>query len=154
MTSLFTKFDQTLSNGECRDDDLLSDAAGGGNGTATGASEVITIGADDLFDQAEITQAFQISGDAGHGQVRQKRFQISSSYAPNVELWMLQGAQQIMLGLVEEIEPFDAMAVDFLGRSQLAQASRSCGEVIQSGKEVEIATIRNYGDTLLNTLNY
>ena len=74
MTSPLTETEQNLSYGESRDDDLLGDTAGGSDGIATGASKVISIRADDLFDQAEVTQAFQITGDARNGQSGQERF--------------------------------------------------------------------------------
>lgn len=74
MTPLLTEAEQNLSYGESRNVDLLGDAEGGSDGIAAGASEVIAIRADDLFDQAEVTQAFQITGDARNGQSGQERF--------------------------------------------------------------------------------
>ena len=74
MTSLFTNSEQTLSYGESRDDDVFRKFAGSRDGIAADASEVIAVGADDLLDEAEVAQAFEITGDAGGGQVRQVRF--------------------------------------------------------------------------------
>ncbi|MBK7051574.1 MAG: hypothetical protein IPH54_12925 [Rhodoferax sp.] len=54
---------------------------------------------------------------------------------------MLQRAQQIVLGLVEEIESLDAMPVDFLWGGQFVQATRSRREIVEGGKKVEVAAI-------------
>ncbi|MGB4857031.1 MAG: hypothetical protein WBP37_16230, partial [Candidatus Dechloromonas phosphoritropha] len=141
MTQLFTFSEQKLSCRESGPDDLLGDATSSGDGISTGASQVIAVGADDLFDQPEVTQTPEVSCDAGSGQVRQERFQIGPADAANVELGMLERAQQVMLDLVEEIEAFDAMPVDFFGRGQFAEATRAGGEVIESAKEFQVATV-------------
>lgn len=67
--------------------------------------EVIAIRADDLFDQAEVTQAFQVSGDAGNGQTAQERFQIGTSDAPDIELGMLQEARTSCSVLSKKLKP-------------------------------------------------
>ena len=120
MTQLFTFSEQKLSCRESGPDDLLGDATRSGDGISTGASQVIAVGADDHFDQPEVTQ---------------------TPDAANVELGMLERAQQVMLDLVEEIEAFDAMPVDFFGRGQFAEATRAGGEVIESAKEFQVATV-------------
>lgn len=112
MTSLFTNSEQTPSCGESGDDDLLGESAGGGDGAATEAGQVVAIGASDFLDEAELAQAFEIAGDTGGGAIRQERLQIGAAHAADVERRALQGAQQRTLGLVEEVEAFDAMAID------------------------------------------
>src|SRR4030066_637297 len=121
MTLFFTNSEQILPCGEGWDDELLGEPASGRDGIAAGTSEVIAVSADDLLDQPEVTQAFEIAGDAGDRQMGQEWLQVSASYPTDVELRMLQSAQQIMLGLVEEIKALDAVTIDLFGRGQFVQ---------------------------------
>lgn len=59
MTSLCTDSDQTLSDGGSRDDDLLGESAGGGDGVAAGSGEAIAIGSAKLPDEADRAQIDQ-----------------------------------------------------------------------------------------------
>src|SRR4030067_3153608 len=121
MTLFFTNSEQILPCGEGWDDELLGEPASGRDGIAAGTSEVIAVSADDLLDQPEVTQAFEIAGDAGDRQMGQERLQVSASYPTDVELRMVQSAQQIMLGLVEEIKALDVVAIDLFGRGQFVR---------------------------------
>ena len=115
MTSLFTNSEQILSYGKSGDDELLGDSAGGGDGATAEAGEVIAIGAGDFLDEAEVAQASEITGDAGDGHLREKRFQIGTANTTDVELRTLQGAQQGMLGLVEKLKPLTRWPSTSLG---------------------------------------
>ena len=86
MTSLFTNSEQILSYGESRDDDLLGQTAGGCDGIATEAGQVVAVSVGDFLDEAEVAQASQVTDDAGCGQGREKRFQTGAAHATDVEL--------------------------------------------------------------------
>jgi len=53
--------------GESRNDGEFSEAAASGDGGAPGAGEVISIGAGKTFDDPELTQAGEVSGEGGGG---------------------------------------------------------------------------------------
>src|SRR5664279_5192080 len=141
MTLLFTNSEQILSCGENWDDDLFGDTAGGGYGISAEASEVIAVGVCSSLDEFQVAQTFQITSDAGGRQVHENGFQVGTTQAAYVELRTLQGAQQGMLGLVEEIEAFDTMTIDRFGCGQLIERTMAGGEVIEGREEFEIAAV-------------
>jgi len=53
--------------GESRNDGLFSEAAASGDGGAPGTGEVISISAGKTFDDPELTQAGEVSGEGGGG---------------------------------------------------------------------------------------
>ena len=141
MTSLFTNSEQILSCGKSGDDDLFGDSASGGDGATAEAGQVIAVSTGDLLDEAEVAQASEITGDAGGRQMGKKRFQVGTTHTTDVELRTLQGAQQRMLGLVEEVEALDAMAIDLFGRGQFVEAATTGREVVERGEKFEIAAV-------------
>jgi len=73
--------------------------------------------------------------------VHENGFQVGTAQAVDVELRTLQGAQQGMLGLVEEIEALDAMTIDRFGCGQLIERAMAGGEVIECREEFKIAAV-------------
>lgn len=86
MTLLFTKYEQTLSYGGSRDDDLFRESAGCCDGAAAETSQVIGVGAGDFFDEAKVAQTFEVTDDASCGQVRKKWFQVGATSAEGESL--------------------------------------------------------------------
>lgn len=84
MTSLFTNSEQIFSYGESRDDELLGDFACGGDGATAKAGQVIAIGSDNLFYEAEIVQMSEVAGNSGCGQILEKRHQIGAANTVDV----------------------------------------------------------------------
>ena len=95
----------------------------------------------DFLDEAQDTETFQVAGDTGHGEVGQEGFEIGTAHATDVELRALQGAEQGVLSLVEEVEALDAMTVDRFGSGEFVEAATAGGEVIERGEEFEIAAV-------------
>jgi hypothetical protein len=52
-------------SGESRNDGLLSEAAACRDGSTAGAGEIVAIGAGDAFDDVELAQAGEMSGEGG-----------------------------------------------------------------------------------------
>ena len=63
MTSLFTNSEQILSCGEGRDDELFGESASNSDCAAPEARQVIAVSTGDLFDEAEVAQAFEVTGN-------------------------------------------------------------------------------------------
>ena len=52
-------------SGESRNDGLFGEAAAGSNRGAASAGEVVAVGASDAFDDAELAQTGELSGEGG-----------------------------------------------------------------------------------------
>ena len=52
-------------SGKSRNDGVFGEAASGSDGGAASAGEVIAIGADDAFDDTELAQTGELSGEGG-----------------------------------------------------------------------------------------
>ena len=52
-------------SGESRNDGVFGEAAAGRDGGAASAGEVVSIGADDALDDAELAQTGELSGEGG-----------------------------------------------------------------------------------------
>jgi hypothetical protein len=70
-----------------------------------------------------------------------KRDEIATTQATDVELGVLQGAQQGLLGTVEEVEALERITGDGLGAGQPMQVSIPGGEVVECGKIVQVAAV-------------
>ena len=91
---------------------MFGEAPTGSDGGAAGASEIVTIGAGDAFNDAELAQAGELSGEGSGRALAEQRQEISAAEAGDVEGGQLQGREQGLLDAVEEIEPSDIAAVD------------------------------------------
>ena len=133
--------EDNFSCSESRNDNLFRKSTSGGNSVATEPCQVVAVSTDDFFDEAEVAQASEITTDAGGGQVWQIWFQVGATNTADIELRSLQGTQQGMLGLVKEVEAFDAMPINFFGCGELVEAAIAGGEIVESGKKFEIAAV-------------
>ena len=77
--------------GECRDDGVFSEAAASGDGGATGAGEIIAIGAGDPFEDAELAQASKVSGEGSGRGLGERRQEVGAAETSDVEGGTLQG---------------------------------------------------------------
>ena len=80
--------------------------AGSGNGCPSESSKVIAVGMRDFLDEAKCAQPSELACHGSGGQV-ESGDQISPSPAVDVELAVLQGSQQRLVGVVEEVQPLD-----------------------------------------------
>ena len=96
-----------MSSGHGWNDAEACERAGGGDGGATEAGQVIAIGMHDLLDQSELAEARELArhGPWSEMQVRQ---QIGATPTVDIEFPELQSTQQRLLGGVEEIQSLDA----------------------------------------------
>src|SRR5271157_5342214 len=93
--------------GESRDDAHLGDGAGCGDRGAAEAGQVVAISAGDALDQAEPAHATDLPGESSRAQAGDKGSQVYSAQSADVELRMLQSAEQCLLASLEEVQPFD-----------------------------------------------
>ena len=73
---------------------VLSEAAASGDGGAAGAGEVVAIGASNAFDDANVAQAGELSGEGGRGALGEQRSEVGAAEASDVEARTLQGREQ------------------------------------------------------------
>lgn len=118
---------------ESWNDEPLRDIAVSAIGAVAEMAGVIEIGAGDCLNAAAVAQAFEISADAGAGQVQigQKRFRSARQISADVELQTFRGARKGMLGLVEEVETFDEATIVFVGHGQHVGATTTGGSLIE-----------------------
>ena len=64
---------------------MFGKAPTGSDGGAAGASEIVTIGAGDAFNDAELAQAGELSGEGSGRALAEQRQEISAAEAGDVE---------------------------------------------------------------------
>ena len=85
----------------------LSHGAGGGDGRAANAGEVVAVAVHDAFDQAEGSQATELTGQLRGAGCGHERCDVGSAHAVDIEFGALQCAQQPLLRALEEIQSLD-----------------------------------------------
>ena len=78
-------------SGESRNDVVFNEAAAGGDGGAAGASQIVAIGAGDAFDDAQVAQAGEASGEGGGRALGEQWQEVGAAEASDVEGGTLQG---------------------------------------------------------------
>jgi len=96
--------------GQSGNDLELCQGAGGCDGSAPQAREVVAVRAGDALDQAKQAQAPKLTREARVGVLGEEHFEVGAAYAMDVELRALQGAQQFLLGGGEEVQSLDSCA--------------------------------------------
>lgn len=75
----------------------------------------------------------------------QKKREVGAAYAVEIELRLLQGAQQRALCWAE-VEALELMAVDFLGASQPAKVAAASREIIELAEVFKVTAIASEQD--------
>ncbi len=128
-------------SGESRDDGEFGEAAGGSDGGAASAGEIVAIGAADAFDDTELTQTGEAPGEGCGGALGDEGPEISAAQAGDVEARTLQGGKEALFGAAEKIEAVDPPAFDGTGLGETVERPDAGREVIQTGEVFEITAI-------------
>ena len=73
---------------------MFGEAAAGSNGGAASAGEVVALGASEaFFDDAELAQTGELSGEGGGRALGEQRPEVGAAQAGDVEAGMLQGRE-------------------------------------------------------------
>ena len=81
---------------------MFGEAAASSNGGAASASEVVAVGASDTFDDAELAQTGELSGEGGGRALGEQRPQVGAAQAGDVEAGTLQGREQALFDAAEK----------------------------------------------------
>ena len=101
---------------------MFGTAPTGSDGGAAGASEIVTIGAGDAFNDAELAQAGELSGEGSGRALAEQRQEISAAEAADVEARTLQGREQGLFDAAEKVQPLDVTAVNDTWLGQAVEA--------------------------------
>ena len=123
-----------------RNDVESRERASGGNDGAAHSGEVVAIGMRDLLDQTEQVQSPDLARHRRGGDV-QPCDKVGSAPAVNVELTMLQSAQQRLVGGVEEVQPLGRRVRTHARLTQPLQVTLTGAGVLQAGQEREVALV-------------
>src|SRR5579883_647041 len=126
---------------QSRNDPPFRDAAGGCEGGAAEAGEVVAVGAGDTFDDSEVAKAAQLTGEGCWGKMWKQANQVGAAHAVDIELGTLQGAQKPWLGALEEVQSLDRTlrVAPLLG--QAVQRPNAGAVIVDGGKELEVAAV-------------
>jgi hypothetical protein len=100
---------------------VFGEAAASSNGGATGAGEVVAISAGDAFDDAEMAQTGELSGQGGRRALGNQRLEVGAAEAGDVEAGGLQGGEQGLFGTAEKVEAPDVAAFDWTGLGETVE---------------------------------
>jgi hypothetical protein len=129
-----------MSSSHGREDAEAQERARGGDGCTAQAGQVVAIGAGDLLDQTEQAQPSELARHRGRGGV-QPRNQIGAAPAVDVELAVLQSAQQRLIGGIEEVQALDRRVAAYTRLAQPLQVALAGAGVVQAGQECEVALV-------------
>jgi hypothetical protein len=126
------------------DDGGLGEAASCRDGGAAEAGEVVAIGASDALDHAEVAQAAQLSGQPVRRElVVEERAEIGAADAGDVDLGVLQSAQQGVFERIEEVDALDGLAVATPRSCQPVESSDAGRDVVEGREVREVTTEPN-----------
>jgi hypothetical protein len=120
---------------------VFSEAAACGDGSAAGAGEIVAIGAGDPFDDVELAEAGKVSGEGGGRALGEGWQEVGAAEAGNIESRALQGRQQGLFGVAEEVETPGGAAVDGARLGEAVECPDAGREVVQTGEVFEVAAV-------------
>jgi hypothetical protein len=89
---------------------VLGEAPAGSDGGAAGAGEIVTVGAGDAFNDPEVAQAGELSGQGGGRALGKQWQEVGAAEAGDVEARALQGGKQGLFNAAEKVQPPDVTA--------------------------------------------
>ena len=125
---------------------MFGKAPAGSDGGAAGAGEIVTIGAGDAFDDTELAQAGELSGQGGGRAFGQQRQEVGAAEAGDVETRTLEGGKQGLFNAAEKVQPPDVTAVNGTGLGQAVERADAGREVIQTGEVLKVAAVTTAQD--------
>ena len=133
-------------SGESRNDGEFGEAAAGGDGGAAGAGEIVARGAGDAFDDAELAQTGELSGEGCGRALGSQRQEVGAAEAGDVEAGTLQGREPGVFGAVEKVQATDVAAVDGARLGEPVEHPNAGREVVQAGEVFKIAAVATEQD--------
>src|SRR5205823_11317658 len=88
-----------------RNDGVFGEAAASSNGGAASAVEVVAVGASDAFNDAELAQTGELSGEGGARALGEQRSEVGAAQAGDVEARTLQGREQALFDAAKKLRP-------------------------------------------------
>ena len=125
---------------------MFGEAAAGGDGGAASAGEIVAISAGDAFDDAEMAQTSELSGEGCRRALGDPQQEVGAAEAGDVEAWTLQGREQGPFVAAEKVAAVDVAAFDGTGLGETVERPDASREVVQTGEVFEIATIATEQD--------
>ena len=133
-------------SGEGRNDGVFSEAAASRDGGAAGAGEIVAIGGGDTFDDAELAQAGEASGEGGGRALGEEWEEVGAPEAGDIESGTLEGRKQGLFGVAEEVETPDAAAFDRVRLGETVERPDTGREIVQSGEVFKVAAVATEQD--------
>ena len=131
---------------ESGNDGVLGEAATGSDGSATSAGEIVAIGAGDAFDDAELAQTGELSGEGGGRALGEQRPEVSAAQADDVEAGTLQGREQALFDAAEKIEALEIAPFDGTRLGEPVERADAGREIVQTGEVFEITAVATEQD--------
>jgi hypothetical protein len=128
-------------SGKGRNDGVFSEAAASRDGGAAGAGEIVAIGAGDAFDDVELAQTGEVSGEGGGRALGECWQEVGAAEAGDIESGTLQGRKQGLFGAAEEVETPEGAAFDGARLGKTVECPDAGREVVKTGEVFEIAAV-------------
>ena len=125
---------------------MFGEAAASGNGGAASAGEVVAVGASDAFDDAELAQTGELSGEGGGRALGEQRPEVGAAQAGDVEAGTLQGREQALFDAAEKIEALEIAPFDGTRLGEPVERANAGREVVQTGEVFEITAVATEQD--------
>ena len=125
---------------------MFGEATARSNGGTASAGEVVAVGASDAFDDAELAQAGELSGEGGGRALGEYRPQIGAAQAGDVEAGTLQGREQALLDAAEKVEALEIAPIDGTRLGEPIERADAGREIVQTGEVFEITTVATEQD--------
>jgi hypothetical protein len=106
---------------------------------------IVAISAGDAFDDAEMAQTGELSGEGCRRALGDPQQEVSAAEAGDVEAGTLQGGEQGPFVAAEKVEALDVAAFDGTGLGETVERPDASREVVQTGEVFEIAAVRASG---------
>src|ERR1700686_4876268 len=128
------------------DDGGLREVAGCGDGGAAEAGEMVAVGAGDALDDANVAPAAKLPGQAVGRDLAEERGEIGAADAGDVELGILQGAQQGVFERIEEVDALDGLAIAAPRPCQPIEGFDAGRDIVEGRKVREVAAVAGEQD--------
>ena len=125
---------------------MFGEAAASSNGGAASAGEVVAVGASDAFDDAELAQTGELSGEGGGRASGEQRPEVGAAQAGDVEARTLQGGEQALFDAAEKIEALEIAPFDGTRLGEPVERADAGREIVQTGEVFEITAVATEQD--------